>query len=396
MKKLFIAISALLAVSALQAKDATESIVDEILSNNPDMSAQMASLSAQMAATRAENNLSDPEVEFERNYAARRGVDDKWALSVSQSFDWPGAYRARSRAIKSGNEALMKMQKASLLDKALEIRQLLLDWSLAKRRLDLLSEIKANVDSLAAATSMAFDYGEATILDVKKLKLQTFALDEQVGSAQAAVDAVRAELVALNGGKTLNLDVIDLNTPVAPLASETVYLDAFYSGDPMLEANEAGRLAAQGRVSVAKAASFPGLSVGYVHSYEEGTHFNGFSVGLSLPVFSWRNRRAAAEAEVMNARFVAVDYEMKARADVIATYSRARSLKRQLDYYRDTFADADYLRLLGRALEGGQVSLIDYLTEINFYIETMGEYLSVEYGYRSALVRLNRYSVGHL
>lgn len=397
MKKLLIAISAMLAAVTLQARDIESEIVDEIMRNNPELAAQAAAMRAETAAARADNNLADPEVEFERTWASREGVDNKWSLSVSQSFEWPGAYRARSRANQAQAEALTLLQRARVLDKALEVRQLLLDWDFALRRRDMLETIAANTDSLEAATARAFEHGEATILDVKKLKLQKLKLHDRLAEAQAGIDATRAALIALNGGRSVNgLDPAARLTqlPEAPaLADEATYLDAFRNGDPTLAAQKAQKEAARNRIKAANAASFPGLSLGYVHAYEEGAHFNGFSVGLTLPVFSRRNRRAAAEAEAAEISWSGIDYEMRVNADIIATYAKAKKLRRQLDSYNEAFIGSDYVSLLGYALAGGEISLIDYITETNFYLEAYEDYLTTEHAYRSALTRLRRWEL---
>ena len=387
------------AAAPAYAGDPYAAIIDAILTNNADLASQAAAMRAEYQAAKADNALPATEVEFERSYA-HNGTpgSDRWSLSVSQGFEWPGVYKARNAAAEAQADALSAMQRSRVLDKALEARLLLEDWAYAQQRLALLQSIAANIDSLSAATTRAFDMGEASILDVKKLKLQSLLLSNDIAEAGADIDAARAALIALNGGMTLDLDAAGIIAAAAddtpqPLAAEDAYLDAFYQHDPMLQSQAAALTAAQHRLSAAKASALPGLSLGYVHNYEDGTHFNGFSVGLTLPLWGANRRRAAASADIESISAGASSYEMTTRADIIATYARARSLQRRLSSYAQVLGDAEYQRLLRVALAGGQISVMQYINEVNYLIDNTRTYLSLRYDYALALARLNRFSL---
>lgn len=53
-----------------------------------------------------EKILEAPEVEFSRVWNTESGGENKWSLSVSQSFDWPGVYAARREATRSSRSAM--------------------------------------------------------------------------------------------------------------------------------------------------------------------------------------------------------------------------------------------------------------------------------------------------
>ena len=218
------------AAAPVYAADPYADIIDAVLTNNADLASQAAAMRAEYQGGKADNALHAIEVEFERSYAHKGGPgSDRWSLSVSQGFEWPGAYKARNAAAEAHADALSAMQRSRVLDKALEARMLLLEWSYAQRRLTLLQSIAANIDSLSAATTRSFDMGEASILDVKKLKLQSLLLSNDIAGATADIDAARAALIALNGGKTLDLDAAGIIAATAddtpqPLAAEDAYL----------------------------------------------------------------------------------------------------------------------------------------------------------------------------
>ena len=45
------------------------------------------------------------------------------------------------------------------------------------------------------------------------------------------------------------------------------------------------------------------------------------------------------------------------------------------------------------ALDGGELSLLEYLQESNYFIEAIREYNAASYGYACALASLDRYSM---
>ncbi|MDE6369672.1 MAG: TolC family protein, partial [Muribaculaceae bacterium] len=55
-----------------------ESTVSEILANNPTLAARRANVNADILGLKADNNLADPEVEFEHQWG-QPGVGNKWS-----------------------------------------------------------------------------------------------------------------------------------------------------------------------------------------------------------------------------------------------------------------------------------------------------------------------------
>ena len=105
MKRLFLYISIAAACSCHAAADnnsAFEAKVSEILSNNPTLASRRANAEAESLNLRADNNLSDPELEFEHQWGTPSVGGNKWSVSVSQSFDWPGVYHNRAKAPMPG------------------------------------------------------------------------------------------------------------------------------------------------------------------------------------------------------------------------------------------------------------------------------------------------------
>ena len=135
----------------------------------------------------------------------------------------------------------------------------------------------------------------------------------------------------------------------------------------------------------------PTFAVGYKHTFEENTHFNGFTVGLTLPSFSQKKKNRVAQLEAEAVNFEASYEADRQRAEMQATYEEALTLAKALESYRELTGDESYLRLRDKAYQAGQLTVIDYLNEINLFTTARLGYLDLEYRYNLALTRLNRY-----
>ncbi len=130
--------------------------------------------------------------------------------------------------------------------------------------------------------------------------------------------------------------------------------------------------------------------MGYVHETEGDENFNGFSVGLTLPVFSTRNNKKAAEAEALARSYELDGLRLARRSAIISDVRSAAKMKRQIDAYHEIFEKDDYLALLERAYRGGQMSQHVYLGEVNDYLRLCMDHLAMLLNYHRTLATLNR------
>lgn len=374
------------------ANAAFDELIDQIESSNQALASSRAEFEARRLAASAENNPADPEVEFEHQWG-RQDIGNKWTISLSQSFEWPGVYAKRRKAIRATSEALDYLYLADRADFRLKVRQTLIDYVDAVKRLRLAETVKTNLDSIYSKITQAYGHGEATILDIKKIGLERAAATTRVESAQNRLDALRYELIAMNGGKHVDLGSI-IDYPEVTFLSEEKYLDMLYESDPSLIAAERQAEAARQVAATERLKSMPGFSIGYIHNVEMGDHFNGFKVGVSLPFFSNRHRHAAALSEALSFERQATDQTFAARSRIISDYASAKGTQRLIADYSDIFPadrDDDYAVLLRKSFDGGQINFITYLLELNYYIDARSDYLDLLHRYNQLLASLNRY-----
>ncbi len=392
---LIIALSSLAAASGsvFAAEPAADyfTVISEILANNPDLKTRRLEIEQARLEASDANALSDPEVGVTHVWGSD-GIGNKLEVEVSQSFDWPGVYGARSKAAKMGNNAAEMLYRSACVDLALAAKQKLIELAYQNRQLSLLQLIKANTDSVQAKVEEGYRGGELTILDSKKMQIEQYKLQNDIADITEAILMLKSEIQAMCPDCRLNLDDFD-SYPMDPKREENEYLSEIADIDPVISA---GRLALEQETLNAKAARqqrWPGFSVGYIYQKEMGDVFNGFSLSMTLPFFQNRKARAVALSRAESTRLTNAAVEANRRTEVQATLQQLKLRQRQIEDYNRTFGDNSYLTLLLQAYQGGQINVIDYLAEVNYFYEATRACLTAEYQYSLALASLNRYSL---
>ena len=232
---------------------------------------------------KTESNLPDPDVEGEYLFAPG-DEKNRWGAGVTWGIEWPGVYSARRE------EAMGKLTAAETAVagerhlRLIEIKRRLLDYVLAEKQLAVLGEIGGANDSIMALSQKAESHGELTRLDMNKLRLEQATLRSAILAARDAREEAVAALSVAYGHDCTPL----LGMMACELPEIIVPADFDPSQSPTVAAAKAEAEAAKRALKVAKAEGFPGLSVGYQHAFEDGIHFNGASVGISVPLFSSR------------------------------------------------------------------------------------------------------------
>lgn len=391
-KRLFIPLlaAAIGSMPAL-ADDAFAQAIGTIVSSNPQAQSER-DLARAVALDNADgNSLANPEVSFARVWG-RNGIGNKLQLDVSQSFDWPGLYGARRKANASQRSAAELLCQWTELDLAMQAKLLLLELVYVKKQIGMADGLMQNVQQLERAVAAAQKQGYATELDRRKIAIEEYKLSSQSASLAARLAQIEGELQAMCAGQPLDLSGIDAY-PIEP----TLTLDEYMAQIPALDPQIAAAvMTEQAEAQGARAATmqrFPGFSVGYQHQAEMGDRFNGFTVGMSLPFFENRHARSAAMARVDAARSQSAALLAQKQAAASASMVEMQAWRERVDQYNAVFGDNAYLTLIRKAYDGGELSVIEYIQEVQYYAEATQAFLEAEYNFRSSLASLNKYSL---
>ncbi|MCH5215724.1 MAG: TolC family protein [Muribaculaceae bacterium] len=361
----------------------------QIDENNTELKAMSVRNMSDLDELRAENSLKGPEVDFSYMFGDH-AVGNKMEIGASQSFEWLGVYHSRNKVINTRHESLDYQYEALRRDIHTRVLSLCAEIVWTSKQLDLYSSILSDIDSLTVAYSKAFEYGEVSILDINKLKIERVSALRSIRVLEARRAELQVNLTAANGGIPISVDVFD-EYPLLQLPSSLdEYIAYATEKDPMALYYKKQSMADEYEISAAKRSLMPSFSIGYKYMNELGDKFNGITAGISLPLYSGNSVKAARGRKTANN--IEAELWSKTVAENLAKeYATAKSLADELVTY-DTALSGDNIRLLHKALNAGQISLVEYLLEKRFYIDALIERLEVEYLYIQSLNSINRYN----
>ena len=260
-----------------------------------------------------------------------------------------------------------------------------------KRTQSVLDERLGNAESLAKLYATRLSTGDANALEVNKVNLELLNVRTESRTNRTALDAALDQLAALNGGLPVDASALT-DYPSAPLPSQSFedICDELLAADPSLRALQGEQLAAEKQISVSRQGWLPRLELGYRRNTETRHPLNGVVVGFSFPLFENRGKVKLAKAQSLGASLRRDDARLKAASYLAQCYDEARNLYASIEEYRQTLSSQQDLALLRRALDGGEISMIEYFVEVSVVYQSQTNLLQLECQYQKAMARLYR------
>lgn len=360
-------------------------IISSVLDNSPELRSGELSIRAAEASASADNALDGPSLDFDYLWNSSEGPN-RWSAGVSQDFEFPGAYAARREASRASSSAAMAVLAGVRADRALAVKEAIIDIVNTTRQLRYYEEVGSRIGHILQAVDKSYELGEATILDKRKMQLASLDNSRRLADLESQLDFLMSELRGMGASIPENVATMWDDYPLQKLEYPSPESDRL-----LYSIRDAKSASARAGMKALRLGALPKIALGYTHAYEDGVHFNGLTVGLTLPSWGSRKKARAAQLEAL-----AADAEISGNiATVVAEneglYLKAARLKDVIGQYADLSSDNSYLGLLSKAFDAGQLTVIDYLTEVNLFSEARLAMLDLQYQYNLTLARLNRY-----
>lgn len=383
--KIRIFISLGLLFSAISAGAVSiDSLALEIARNAPQVVAAQASMQADLENRRQENVLEGPEAEFD--YKFGHNADNRWGVGISQSFEWPGLYQARRKAAKINQGAMDLLYREKLAEVYVDVKNTLIQAVSAQRTAARLERAAANTRRLLDIYEKSLKRGETTLLEVNRLRLQCFNITEKEQSARNTAKTLQIKLSAYAPGVEIPASLPSYE--IEPVSMEQV--EALKTKP--LQLVERMTDLAEAEASIARRALLPGFKIGFAHDFEDGHHFNGFSIGITLPAWSGKSARKAAKAALAATRAEEARQRADITSEAMGLVIETASMYNRIEAAAPLFDEKSYIELLDKALEKGKITLLEYLRECNDYLDAEQEYEQLRLEYALKASYLTRYA----
>ncbi|MEZ5325890.1 MAG: TolC family protein [Verrucomicrobiales bacterium] len=286
-----------------------EAAIESAVRNNPELSVAALEIERAKSRLRWAGRLENPELELSSSTDQFGLNEDEGSFEIAFSQRFPVTSRLR-------DEKTVRKHDVDLAEIEFQVRQRQLAYEVDKAALTLLAtERKALLQSQlielnkGIVTFMAnrVELGEMSPLDVTQASLNGQLLDQELGTARAAITDARSRLQKLLGtdpDQTVSISDSLVLSPEAP--SSSIDLNAVLQNRPdyasLLAFGDLGRA----QLSLATAQRWDDISVKLFASRElaqdapEGLERNTFAgIGLSIPLpLRNRNEQAIEEAKI--------------------------------------------------------------------------------------------------
>ncbi|WP_321515793.1 TolC family protein [Marinifilum fragile] len=387
-KIVFVIMISILSLSA-KAQNTVQDVLSAIEKNNPVLKANEQFFEAQNLGFKAQTNLDNPELEWEKSFSSDEGKP--YEILVSQSFDFPTSYLYKNQLKKAQIANTENYKAKSRQEILLEAKLLCIKLIYYNKQKAELSNRLNNAERLNDLFQKRLEEGDATILEANKIKMLRLNTANQLKMIESKVSNLTDDLIKLNGGKQ-----IDLNLHEYPLMSidqdMKELLTQSLNADPQLKLLSTKEEISSKETSLVKTNSLPKFSIGYRYLNSDiMKQANGIKLGLSIPL--WENKNKVKRARLLE-QFSREEYiigKMELENKFLKLFRNFLNLKKSMKEYEGVFTEKHYDTLLQKALTLGEISSIEYFTENIYYYESVDTYLEIEHEYYKTMSELLKF-----
>ena len=374
------------------AQSPIESIMESVSTHNNSIKSVQQEVTVAQTELSAENCLENPTFEFEYLWAEKQVPGgNKYGFAIMQGFDFPTLYSGRRKLINAQNSLGNSQVKLARQEVLLATRELCIKIVYLNKQIKLVNEREKIAQSLVKLYNQRLEAGDANQLEVNKVEIERISQSTRLKMLLSERDAAIASLIAYNGGNTLPVNATTLSQyPIISMpASLEDAVSQWRETDATMQTLRNQQLMAESYSSVARQGWIPRFEIGYKQAYEVGDMFYGLAVGVSLPLFKTNNEVKTAKARALALTWQTEETQSQVTAEATQLYKETCALKAALADY-ELLMVQNNRTLLVKALESGQISLLEYMSDIAQLNEAEENRLLIEYQYHSKLSQLNR------
>lgn len=389
-KYILLIISAIGLSSAVFAQSTIDGVLVEIEKNNTALSAMKKTGEAEKFGNKTGIYLQNPEVEFNYLWGSPSVLGNRTDFGIKQSFDFPTVYKFKNQISNIKNEQVELEYRKQLKTILLQTRLICSDLIYTNALKSELSKRLIHAQSIANAYKSKFDIGEANILEYNKAQLNALNIGNKLESIEIERKVLLSELAGLNGG--IFIEFMENKFPTQTLSADfEQWFSITEESNPVLKWLKQEVEISQKEEQLSKAQSLPKIQTGYMSEKVIGEQFQGISLGISVPLWENKNTLKYAHAKTIAVQSTMDDHKIQFFNRLKAKHFKAMELQKNADDYRAKLHLFDSSDLLKKALEKGEISLIDYILELAFYYESVNKLLDLDKELNKTIAELNQY-----
>jgi outer membrane protein, heavy metal efflux system len=392
MKRMILFIAFCCLAYVIRAQGTLEIILKQIETNNKSLQSNHKYWEARRSEFKTGLNPYDPQVEYDYLFGSPVGAGNQKDFSITQRLDFPTTYK-RKRELSKEQVAQTRLQQSVYRQNVfLEAKLLVIEIIYLNKRAAELRRRLSQTEQLVIDYQKKLDIGDVIILDVNKAKLQLLNIQNEAALNTNASTLARTRLSLLNGG--IEISVADTIYPSLPAIPDFETLDStIEANDPIVQVYQQEKLIQQRAIHVERSLNLPKIEAGYHAQGILGQSYRGLHAGVTIPLWENRNKVKAAEANLDHAKANEESHRVEHRFENKQSYEQLEVRRNYMLEYASLMSSLNNLSLLEKALRLGEITIIQFFQDQNYYFSTYDKYLQLEWEYHQAVARLYRFTL---
>jgi cobalt-zinc-cadmium efflux system outer membrane protein len=364
-------------VSGFSQDKNIEELLNEIEQNNTELKGYQSFIESQQLENKSNNNLPDPQLSGYYLPFGDNTTGDYTEYQISQSFEFPSVYAARGKWNESKSQRLKSAYANKRLEVLLKAKNTLLELAFLEKRKVIETERKTQSKQVFDQIQKLFDAEQVGILDLNKAKIAWIQEQFVVEQIESEIQILLSKLKTLNGGSVIDGITSVITLPIEIGAVESLWQEKL-SNDPLLQELKAIETSSLQKIKLEKNKVLPNLALGYNYQGVSGNNYSGFYGGVSIPLWSSKNKVKAAEANYEYQQSNTQVITTSLYTQFQETYNRYELILEKYDEYQITMGNLNSEHLLFKAYMLGEYSFMDYYVELQFYRNASDKMLQME------------------
>lgn len=392
MKKIIISIVLFLSGIVLYAQNDIKGILQTIEENNVTLKALRETNKAEKLNNRTGIYLSNPEVGLGYQWGSPSPLENKTIISVTQSFDIPTILGLKGRISKRENELLDYQYKAERINILLEAKLYCIDLIYYNALLLEMEKRLEHAQTIFDVYEARLKAGDANRLEYNKSKLNLATVRGEISRLEIERTTILDQLKRMNGGNPIKLEKA-LYEKESPAENFDDWFEDASAKNPLLTYARQEIELSKRKISLTRASGLPSFSAGYASEKVGEDQHQGIVVGISIPLWENKNRIKHAKAAMKAAEARETEKRMEFYNRLKGLYNQAKGFKNRAEEYHKILSTSSNIDLLKKALDAGEISLLEYILEIGLYYDVVSQALEAEKNYQRAFAELSAFDL---
>lgn len=348
-----------------QTKNIKE-LLNVIEQNNTELKGYQYFIESQQLENKSTNNLPDPQLSGYYLPYGDNFTDTYTEYQISQSFEFPTVYAARGKWNDLKSVQIQTAYAKKRQEVLLNAKEFLIKLAFLEKQKAIETKRRTQSKQVFDQIQELFNKEEVGILDLNKAKIAWIQEQFVVEQIDSDIQILMSKLKTLNGDKPLDGLSSQMVMPIEIGSIENLWQEKL-ANDPSLQELKTNEIASLQKVKLEKNKVLPNVALGYNYQGVNRNNYSGFYGGLSIPLWSSKNKVKAAQAyyeyQQSNTHLTTTSLYSQFQE----TLNRYQLIRSKYNEYQTTMSNLESENLLFKAYLLGEYSFMNYYVELQFY-----------------------------